>query len=84
MYGHYAGQGKPFSCQTTKDKTVARTVAVNPIVRRTEGEREAYSDGYLAALDLSIKKVDSCVSTVTAATSLRNVREGFLVARGEK
>lgn len=83
MMGHWQGWDKPFSCQTKKDKNMTTTVEVNPLVRRTEGEREAYSQGYLAGLDLAIEKCDGTVSLVLATERIKNVREGFLVARAD-
>lgn len=77
MMGHWRGWDKPFSCEE-KDNDMA------PLVQRTDSEKDAYAQGYLAALNMAIEKCKGTSSAGTVEVRLYNIKEGFLAARGGK
>lgn len=53
MMGHYRGIDKPFSCQVKKEEPKL------PLVERTPEAKQAYHEGYVAALKAAEKKASS-------------------------
>ena len=78
MYGHYNPGTGEFNCPTKKETNMA------PLVQRTDSEKDAYAQGYLAALNMAIEKCKGTSSAGTVEVRLYNIKEGFLAARGGK
>lgn len=79
MIGHWVSTGLGegyFSCEE-KDKNMDKA-----LTQRSDEAKEAYAQGYMAALDLAIKKCKNVSTSTSVEHSLIHVREGFVAARG--
>lgn len=76
MYGHYNPSTQKFTCSKKGEKTVT-------ITQRSEEAKEAYAQGYMAALKLAIDKCKNVSTSTSVEHSLSHILEGFLAARGE-